>query len=447
MHLMIADIKSNLFGCSVKNLKVSILAKNYQDWDVARWRVTKDSALFERLREQLPGWVSREMILSGEKDRLWPVAKAEFKRHPGIGDPVDDAKAPPSDEDIVVAIWRVAGGSDHRPWIFVSAAKFNRGGFEACELDDPDLKEIRNQLSVNWDMSDVRIVNEFTLTPIPRLELSLRKRRASGLRDIRIARGDISEPLEQGFGPEETKLFATDEATSEGSKQFAALTHLISSSLGSQVDPLVKLGEHGDGPLAVFGQKTSFYDGYMLYRIAQNRAEAFVVAPDWNFLVEPRERQPIALLDGTSPQIYSLNAALRPELQITESTATDYLCFFCKFVHGEKGAYSILRSADDLHWKDFPDVEDDRKIVVSSCIVAPTPVESSTGNTRGVTGERQKARLTRLATVNYGKDLFLSEFAISSDGSVSMMHDNWLIRDLPIRPFQFMRGAPLRLAV
>ena len=54
-----------------------------------------------------------------------------------------------------------------------------------------------------------------------------------------------------------------------------------------------------------------------------------------------------------------MNAELANRMRITEETATDYLRFFCQFVHGEE-AFLVLSSVDELSWKELPNADDGR---------------------------------------------------------------------------------------
>jgi hypothetical protein len=169
--------------------------------------------------------------------------------------------------------------------------------------------------------------------------------------------------------------------------------------------------------------------------------QAYAVAPRWDALrdgpASGSEHHAI-ILDGRPSQIYELNRRLGDTKQITEQTATDYLCFFCKFVHVEGGALLVLKSPDDLDWMDFPVVEPERKRIVGASIVPPSADVDSIGRQPPApNAQADETKFSRLVTICYDGDLFLASFEIMATGYVALEEEHLLIRNLPVRAFSF----------
>lgn len=450
-----------------------------------RAHVLENAAVLERLRERLPGWVSRGAITdsAGKQTRLWPVAVAKFKlpvvphnstapTPPRFDDEafVDgEAQQPVADEPLIVAIWRVAGGSDDKPLVFLSAAKFDRFGFEARDIDDYCARRIGDEICGLWNKQQVRIVNEFTLTPPrwirQRIDSRLGLLRSAGDPDLYEFRREARENLvvratgaaAEALPGDGEKLFDGIVADDDGKRRVAALQRLIAEDASYRGGPPIDAGAN---VIEVYGRKTTFYEGLTLYRLIEARGDLYVIAPDWDDLV-PAETQheaqdetsavtppdrPVAVLDGMSLTIHALNARLGDRLRISDATVTDYLAFFCKFVHGEDGAFLVIQSASDIRWKDFPAVDADRRTAVDGRVVFPVAVTRDTEPpARSDDDASDIAEFLRLATINYGRDLFVAVFSVNAKGGVQMLEDHWLIKHLPVTPFTLQpAGKPAR---
>jgi hypothetical protein len=478
----------------LKNLEIFVLSERR---DGGRGLLLENAAIFERLREQLPGWVSREMIVDDAcaKGNSWPIAIAKFtqsaetasaKDTEGGKAPEDNqtgetslrrSRPPAQDEDIIVAAWRVEGGTADSPYIYLSAAKCDSHGFKLPPVSDESLKNVAEMIRLQWGKRGIRVVNEFTLMPLNRLEKKLFVR--------------LGKKISPGRKPTDAKVYSTEKRKFQIVKQSAtfdldssgdelvysgvpapdeahinALKRLLAKSVNELAETMGRfLDVNGsiagiDGFfdskngvfLTIYAQPTSFYPGYALYRMVCGGTEAYAVAPDWNSLAGRPAAEPLEakqareehaiILDGKSFPIHELNKKLGDRKQITEETATDYLCFFCKFVHGEEGAFLVLKPAQDLDWMDFPLVEDSRKHTVAKSIVGPAALAAIAGEeAQAVLAETQAkdAKFHRLATLSYGEDLFLSSFEVMTTGSIGMLEEHWLIRSLPVRPFKFTR--------
>jgi hypothetical protein len=75
----------------LKDLEVLVLCSDSPESD-RRQDTLKNAAVLERLREELPGWISREWIVdrNGTAENRWPVALIKFKQ-PSLADSTQDA--------------------------------------------------------------------------------------------------------------------------------------------------------------------------------------------------------------------------------------------------------------------------------------------------------------------------------------------------------------------
>jgi hypothetical protein len=475
----------------LKGLKVLVSCSDIPGID-RRQNILKNAVVLERLREQLPGWVSRGQIIgrnSAAKDR-WPVALMKFKQRRLVpiqnANPGTDSAAGETgekstgtntqgfdrEEEVIVAAWRVNGGGDKEPTIYFSAAKFDRHGFEGeRELDDEVARRIAEYVRRLWGKQSVRVLNEFTLTPLDRLDETLRARLAKRkktqadvvtydfgekgvFRVVEPAPATQSvETLVYSGAPDRTPVDGLNRLLVKSIKEMHQSVgggFLDAEASAGKIDGF--LGAESAGVLQIYSEPTSFYQDYALYRMARGGSEAYVVAPNWNALADqtpanPQNEEFAIILDGTSLPIHNLNARLGNRKKITNDTATDYLCFFYKFVRGDDGAYLVPRSASDLDWKEFPPVDDKWRQIVAKYLVSPVAATAAPDHDAGKqvdNGAERAAKFIRIATVNYGRALVLMAFEISAAGSIAMRGNHWLIKDLPIRPFKL---APESLLV
>jgi len=481
----------------LKDLQILVSSSDSPEND--RQDILKNAVVLERLREKLPGWISRDWIVdrNGKTKNWWPVALIKFKQLgvvsstrepiPAIqleaveaNEKTPAAKTPASveEQDVVVAAWRIKNVTDGSPLLYLSAAKFNRRGFqEMPELDDEVAKNVTENVRRLWGKPSVRVVTEFTLMPLDRLDKTLDARLAQkrNVRDDDV----VYDFGEQGTfnalrqSPDARPTMAEDLVYSGISDLDRAvvdrLRNLLVTSIkvmhqsvgGGPLDPEATaskinafLGGESGNELKIYSQHTSFYRGYALYRMVGSGFEVYAVAPNWKALsdqasAEPKQEDFAIILDGTSPPIHNLNTKLGKRKRITDETATDYLCFFCKFVQGDDGAFLVPQSASDLDWKEFPPVEKSRRDVVAKYVVRPMaairPSDPAEGEQAENDGQDPALKFIRIATVNHGSALFLSVFEISATGFVEILDFHWLIKDLPIRPFKL--GAEKSLLV
>jgi hypothetical protein len=465
----------------LKDLEVLVSCSDSPESD-CRQDILKNAAVLERLREQLPGWVSRGQIV-GRTDATmnrWPVALITFKQrrlvpiqnaNPGTGSAAGETgekstgtNASDSEEDIVVAAWRVKGGRDDEPTIYFSAAKFDRHGFEGeRELDDQVARSVAENVQRLWGKDSVQVLNEFTLTPLDRLNETLKVRLAQRKRiqadgvaynfgETGVFKVDGPAPATQSVETPEYSGVSDRTPVDELIRLLVkSITVMHQSVGGGALDPEASaskikgfLGAAGADVLKIYSQPTSFYPDYALYRMTRGGSEAYVVAPNWDALADqatanPQREEFAIILDGTPPPIHNLNTQLGNRKKITNDTATDYLCFFCKFAQGDDGAYLVPQSASDFAWREFPPVGTERRDTVAKYVVSPVAATAARDHGAGEQADNRAeraAKFIRIATVNYGRALVLMAFEISGAGSVAMRGNHWLIKDLPVRPFK-----------
>jgi hypothetical protein len=472
----------------LKDLEILVSPSDSPESD-CRQEILRNAVVLERLREKLPGRVAREWIVdrAGTAVNWWPVALLKFRQPcpapiqnaiPGTASAAGsteksagaDAGSSDREEDVIVAAWRVKGGSSKVPAIYFSAAKFDQRGFEGKrELDDEVARSVTQNIRRLWGKRHIRVFNEFTLTPLKRVDETLNARLA--LRQ-RIEAGDVTYDFgEQGAfrvgEPAAPPVAAETRVYSAGADRTPVdgLIRLLVKSIkvmhpsvgGGLLDPeasadriSVFLGADGANVLEIYSQPTSFYQGYALYRVVRGALDAYVVAPGWDGLAgqaaaNAQHEEFAIILDGSSPPIHNLNIRLKDRKRIIDATATDYLCFFCKFVQGADGAYLVSRSVSDLAWREFPPVENERRDIVAKYIVGPAAATAvgDRGAGEQADGKKGATKFIRIATVNYGRALFLMVFEISAAGSVATLGNHWLIKDLPVRPFRLAPDASL----
>ena len=154
----------------------------------------------------------------------------------------------------------------------------------------------------------------------------------------------------------------------------------------------------------------SFYPGMDLYEVTVEHD-----APRKVYLVW---RPGLAVvLNGSSPPIHALNHSL--DLHLDETTAQDYLRFFCDFVLADKGPFTIVDGLDHPRFQDAG--------------IDPAVLETLAGKLHPVqplaavdeNGQPGAARFK--ACVWHGEAVFDSDFFVLPDGMVRMLDDEELL--------------------
>lgn len=175
-----------------------------------------------------------------------------------------------------------------------------------------------------------------------------------------------------------------------------------------------------DEALAAFVRLVNFIDGERA--VSRQAARAYVrKLPFYNetVLVRDADRYPpvyylgrkdvFRRLDGSSAPILEANAV--ESIALGEDNVLDYLRFFCLFVHGDEGAFTLIRSVSelfDLRWMDR---------VVRDELAGTIRPPSLLGR------DEDKGVFQCEAFVLYGDDLFKAEFVVAPHGAVEMVTD------------------------
>lgn len=129
-------------------------------------------------------------------------------------------------------------------------------------------------------------------------------------------------------------------------------------------------------------------------------------------------------LDGTSPPIHKLNARRPPRLDA--ATVLPYLGFFCFFVRGEEGPFTILESADD------------------PLMSAPAAYELGDRIRPAALLAEKEDGFHCEATVWYADTFFLSNFVVRKNGMIEMIEDEPILQETGLRidmPLVFKQPA------
>nr|WP_299379560.1 hypothetical protein [uncultured Halomonas sp.] len=149
-------------------------------------------------------------------------------------------------------------------------------------------------------------------------------------------------------------------------------------------------------------------------------------------------------LTGISPPIHELNKTV--PIDLVSGTYIDlYLRFFCAYVHGDEGPFSVVTNYQDLESR----LPDDRELTVEEKrLVAEKFGEIETKNHSDAVGEQtdsgiaedDEGRFRQTALVSYAGDLFVAKFAILSNGMVEMLDDDQVFAEPKLRVERIVHG-------
>ena len=146
-----------------------------------------------------------------------------------------------------------------------------------------------------------------------------------------------------------------------------------------------------------------------------------IVAPLNIFLSSTEKKGKLKLLNWTSPPIHELNQESPSPLKLDGSTAADYLRFFCDFVCGEEGPFTIVEHLSHPRFsKDILSQLQEEKIKEITESLIPIDIKEEAGN------------YSTKAVVWYKNYLFKAHFIIPLNGVIEMKDDN-SICELPGR--------------
>lgn len=123
-------------------------------------------------------------------------------------------------------------------------------------------------------------------------------------------------------------------------------------------------------------------------------------------------------LNGLSAPIHEVND-LSP-IGVTEENVLDYLRFFCFFVHGDEGPFTIVEELSDIEFTGEPE-EAQRNVIQGALHPATYNGKSPEGN------------FLASGVVLYGNALFEAQFAIMPDGMIEMTDDEPIAADLSVK--------------
>jgi hypothetical protein len=186
-------------------------------------------------------------------------------------------------------------------------------------------------------------------------------------------------------------------------------------------DPLLR---RGSGPFDRYAcieniraAELPYYPGFLLLdiQVATPGSEASDPAAIASLIYGPSGVTP---LDGASPLIHALNSKWLdlPD----EAMALSYLHFFCAFVRGEEGPFSVIDDVGDLNFKKRTSAK--TRAAISKKVFAPRATPPA--------GAEDAWRFEAL--VLYGSTLYCSTFEVMRNGSADMSDDTPLMEDLPM---------------
>lgn len=170
-------------------------------------------------------------------------------------------------------------------------------------------------------------------------------------------------------------------------------------------------------PLGARRMELPWYDDVDLAELALGQ---FDTPARWLLL---REGKHWRLLDGTSPPLHALNQRrLRP---LDAVLALEYLVFFCAIVHGNDGAFRVLRQPGRITWAQQADAalqaQCDALWRAPRLLAVPPPAEAAVD-----AGFRYECQM------KYANALFISELQVLPSGMVRMLRDQPFAADLPV---------------
>jgi tetratricopeptide (TPR) repeat protein len=140
---------------------------------------------------------------------------------------------------------------------------------------------------------------------------------------------------------------------------------------------------------------------------------------------------PSVQLNGLSATVHEMNS--RSKLVLSErAQAIGYLRFFLHALQGdESGRFRLVEQPADVIWR--PDAEPSERVRLHAWLDGLQTQADPDGD------------WLFQGMVLYGRDLYRAKFAVSRDGSVQMMNDDPLIKDLPVHSEVYADGVRVLL--
>jgi hypothetical protein len=215
--------------------------------------------------------------------------------------------------------------------------------------------------------------------------------------------------------------------------------------------------------MVLLEREVPFYKGCRLYRVIDMRGPRSRFA---SFVLHHESADLLALHTQSTP-IHEFNARQhgRGELLIDESTVAAYVRFFCEFVHGDAGAFSIIESPQEIRWLSQAEKNSAKQRGqvlrrVFTGALAPVqlyrprfgpPREQAPADEETAApppaAEPPRSLCCRVF-LGYARHLFTAGIAVHPGGSIEMFTDSALHDDtLPIQPLSFNIEFQFRLRV
>ncbi len=172
--------------------------------------------------------------------------------------------------------------------------------------------------------------------------------------------------------------------------------------------------------------KPAFYPGGTLVE-AQVENEEKVKGIVYYILLTGEQ---VALFDSTSSTIHGVNGAKYIENMDQPATVFEYLLFFTYTVWGEEGPFRIIRSLDEIPFREAPS-EEVLEVLRQSLVENPQVVKDVDDDWRVET------------SVQYANAFFRATFEIKRTGMVEMLTDEPLVTDLPVQSLRMV--GPMRV--
>lgn len=172
---------------------------------------------------------------------------------------------------------------------------------------------------------------------------------------------------------------------------------------------------------AIKTQNLTFYPGHVLVEaVMKNGAHTAYL---WDEKTRPIH------LNGTSPPIHAFNAELGDKLKIDQTTAVDYLRFFCSMVWGDAGWFRIPFDEDGLLRYSGEHIYRAKPLAAkgATIIITPDPADET-------------AFFAKDVPIIYAWHVFMAEFRITSTGMVEMLDDDPLFALQGECPITFSNG-------
>lgn len=177
----------------------------------------------------------------------------------------------------------------------------------------------------------------------------------------------------------------------------------------------------------------SFYGRFRLLEVLEPKQATY--RRSYALASSDEGRPDLRPMNGKAGLIHAVNA-IPDELQLDESTADDYLRFFCWAVHGEQGPFSIPLTFRELDFEDAPTKEQRQTLREIDFSVRPL---ADADPQRTESPKDAPPVFRRLAQIAHGSTIFEAWFAIDETGGIAMDHDEPRIADLPLHEEHYGR--------